>query len=142
MALKLTITKTIRSIATFLNVAVALLMTLGIWRFVSRDDIYGDSSWLVWLPVAIFMLIGLPLWVTWTLFSPRCSKTQVAFLLLNTFAVLCAIFAAYAHNWMMTAADMPFSWYSVSKLAFITGIPFLANAVAHGLLITKDRGHS
>lgn len=139
MAFKLIISKTIRIIAAFLNVAIALLMALGIWRFVSRDDIYSDPSWLVWLPITIFILIGLPLWVTWTLFSDKSKKLRIVFLALNIFTLLIMLAGIFADQWITASFDEPFSLRSIAKISLLLGAPFLTNTMALLFLLGKKR---
>ena len=60
MAFKLDITTVVRNFAACMNIGIAILMTLGLWIFLTQDGMHANLSWLIWVPLATFIFIGTP----------------------------------------------------------------------------------
>ena len=128
----------VRNFAVFMNGSIACLMAFGLWRFLMRDDIYGDPSWLVWMPLAIANVVVIPVWMTWSLLNDRSRGTRIAFLILNILVFILMFVGAFADRWVTATNDQPFSLYSLAKICLILGSPCLVNILAFSLLL-KDK---
>ena len=139
MAFKLDFTKCIRNLTVLMNMAIALLMALGFWIFLTNDGIFTDPSWLIWLPLAALIFIGIPLWITWSLFSDGSQNLRMAFLILNLLAFGLVFTAAFIDQWVTASPDMPFSLHSLGKICLILGTPFLVNIMTLLFLLSRKR---
>lgn len=139
MAFKLKLINLIRWFAGALNLSITSILIIGFWIFLFRPEIYKDPSWLIWLPAAFVILIGSPLYATFTIFGNGSRTARIIFLALNMLALLFLLTASFAHHWMMAPTDMPFSWYSISKLCLLLGAPFLVNVIALLLIIFREK---
>ena len=139
MAFKLDLTKIVRSFAACMNVAIALLMCIGLMIFLMKDGMHPNLDWLIWVPLLAFLLIGLPLWITWLLFSDGSQKQRITFLALNVFAFWILHAGVFADCWLTASTDSPFSLRSVAKICLIVGTPFLVNTMALIFLLSRKR---
>jgi hypothetical protein len=139
MAFKLDLTKIIRNFAACMNVAIALIMFIGLWIFLTQDGMHPNLGWLIWVPLLTFLFIGFPLWITWLLFSDSSQKQRIAFLALNVFAFWILFAGTFADRWITASIESPFSLRSVAKICFIVGTPFLVNTMALVFLLSRKR---
>ena len=130
MAFKLNFTNVIRNFAACMNIAIALLMIVGLWSFVTQDGMHPNLGWLIWVPLLAFLLIGMPLWITKTLFDDSSRKLRIAFLILNILAFLLMLGGIFADQWITANRESPFSLRSLAKVCTILGAPFLINIMA------------
>ena len=139
MAFKLDFTKIVRSFAACMNVGIALFMCLGLWIFLTQDGMRPNLGWLIWVPMVAFLFIGLPLWITWLLFSDGSQKQRIVFLALNVFAFWLLFAGAFADRWVTASIESPFSLRSVAKICLIVGTPFLVNTMALIFLLSRKK---
>lgn len=131
--------KFIRYFALLMNISIALLLLVGLWNFLARDDIYADASWVIWLPIIAFLLIGPPLFTTWSIFSDRSRNMRIIFLSLNFIMLILLVASIFSDKWITDSIDTPFNWHSLDNLFLILGTPFLVNVVTLIFLITNKR---
>ena len=131
--------KFIRYFALLMNISIASLLLFGLWTFLARDDIYADPSWIIWLPIITLLLIGPPLFTTWSIFSDRSRNMRIIFLSLNFISLMLLIASIFADKWITDSVNTPFNWHSLGKLFLILGAPFLVNVVTLVILITNKR---
>ena len=139
MAFKLSFTKVLRNLAACMNIAIALLMVFGLWVFLTQDGMHPNLSWLIWVPSLAFIFIGIPLWITWSLFSDGSQKLRLAFLTLNVLAFLLMLAGIFADHWVSANREDPISFRSIAKMCLILGAPFLINTMT--LLFLLSRKH-
>ena len=139
MAFKLDITTVVRNFAACMNIGIALLMTLGLWIFLTQDGMHANLSWLIWVPLATFIFIGTPLWITWSLFRDGSQKLRIAFLILNIFAFLLMLFGVFADHWVTANSEAPISFRSIAKMCLILGTPFIVNMMTLIFLLSRKR---
>lgn len=131
--------KFIRYFALLMNISIASLLLVGLCTFLARDDIYSDPSWVIWLPIITLLLIGPPLFTTWSMFGDRSRNMRIIFLSLNFISLMLLIASIFADKWITDSVKTPFNWHSLSKLFLILGAPFLVNVVTLVFLITNKR---
>ena len=131
--------KFIRYFALLMNISIASLLLVGLCTFLARDDIYADPSWIIWLPIITLLLIGPPLFTTWSIFSDRSRNMRIIFLSLNFISLMLLIASIFADKWITDSVNTPFNWHSLGKLFLILGAPFLVNVVTLVILITNKR---
>lgn len=131
--------KFIRYFALLMNISIASVLLVGLWTFLARDDIYADPSWIIWLPIITLLLIGPPLFTTWSIFSDRSRNMRIIFLSLNFISLMLLIASIFADKWITDSVNTPFNWHSLGKLFLILGAPFLVNVVTLVFLITNKR---
>ena len=139
MAFKLNLTNLIRNFAACMNVAIALLMIVGLWVFLTQDGMHPNLGWLIWVPLLAFLLIGIPLWITKTLFDDSSRKLRMTFLALNILAFLMMLGGIFADQWITANRESPFSLRSLAKVCTILGVPFLINIMALLSLLTRKQ---
>ena len=139
MAFKLDITNLMRNFAACMNIGIALLMIFGLWCFLTQDGMHANLSWLIWVPLATLIFIGVPLWITWSLFSDGSQKLRIVFLILNISAFLLMLFGIFADHWVTTSSEAPISFRSIAKMCLILGTPFLVNMMTLIFLLSRKR---
>lgn len=139
MAFKLDFTSIIRTFAGLMNAGIALLLLIGLWIFLTQDGMHPNLGWLIWVPLLVFLLVGIPSWMTWSFFNDGSQKLRIAFLILNVFAFLLILTGTFADHWVTASRESPFSLRSIAKMCFILGTPFLINTMILIFLLNRRR---
>lgn len=122
-----------------MNLLITCAMAYGFYRFLLQDGIFNSWEWLYYLPIYIFLFIGIPVLMCIALLKNSAIILQSIFLVINLLASIFLLGSLFVDKENISSLDLPLSWRAYSQLCIALAVPFLVNALTLSLLLIQRR---